>query len=80
MPLTRPPRRSPAASDACHTVKFAHHDEFCIITAGKLNMRVWTFDLANRKVRPADCNLGKLQRTINTVYIDHNDEYVYAGA
>ena len=31
------------------------------------------------QVRPSDCNLGKLQRTINTVYIDHNDEYCYAG-
>jgi len=70
---------SPAASDACHTVKFCRHDEFTIITAGKLNMRVWNFDLANRKVRPTDCNLGKLQRTINTLYIDHNDEFVYAG-
>ena len=28
------------------------HDELIIITAGKLNMRVWDLDLANRKVPP----------------------------
>ena len=28
------------------------HDELIIITAGKLNMRVWDLDLANRKAPP----------------------------
>eukprot|EP00286_Rhodomonas_abbreviata_P008950 CAMPEP_0181342680 /NCGR_PEP_ID=MMETSP1101-20121128/31140_1 /TAXON_ID=46948 /ORGANISM="Rhodomonas abbreviata, Strain Caron Lab Isolate" /LENGTH=243 /DNA_ID=CAMNT_0023454175 /DNA_START=104 /DNA_END=832 /DNA_ORIENTATION=- len=70
---------SPAANDVCHTVKFARHDEFTIITAGKSSLRVWDFDLANRKVRPSDCNLGKLQRTINYVFVDDKDEYCYAG-
>jgi hypothetical protein len=32
------------------------------------------------QVRPNDCNLGKLRRTINYLYIDEDDEYVYAGA
>jgi len=70
---------SPAANDAVHDVKFARHNEFVIITAGKVNMRVWDFDLANRKVRPIDCNLGKLQRTVNYIYVDENDEFLYAG-
>jgi hypothetical protein len=30
-------------------------------------------------VRPWDCNLGKLRRTINYVYVDDDDEYCYAG-
>jgi WD40 repeat protein len=70
---------SPAANDVCHTVKFARNNEFVIITAGKTNLRVWDFDLANRKVRPTDCNLGKLQRTIKYVQVDENDEFCYAG-
>mmetsp|Transcript_42589 Transcript_42589/g.99981 ORF Transcript_42589/g.99981 Transcript_42589/m.99981 type:complete len:612 (+) Transcript_42589:132-1967(+) len=70
---------SPAANDVCHTVKWARHNEFIIITAGKGSLRVWDFDLANRKVRPSDCNLGKLQRTINYVFVDDTDEFCYAG-
>ena len=70
---------SPAANDQVHDVRFARHDEFTIITGGKMNMRVWYFDLANRKVRPHDCNLGKLRRTIKYIYVDESDEYLYAG-
>jgi WD40 repeat protein len=50
-----------------------------IITAGKENFRVWQFDLANHKVRPTDCNLGKLQRTVKTLWVDEMDEFCYAG-
>eukprot|EP00960_Hanusia_phi_P067977 766747-Hanusia_phi.AAC.1 len=69
------------AADAAagRTVKFAKHDEFLLITAGEGNLRVWDFDLANRKIRPTDCNLGKLQRSVNYVYVDDHDEYMYAG-
>jgi len=71
---------SPAANETCHTVKFARRNEFVIVTAGKLHMRVWDFDLANRKVRPVDCNLGKLQRSFKYLLVDEADEYCYAGA
>jgi WD40 repeat protein len=70
---------SPAANDAVHAVRFARNDEFTIITAGKENFRVWQFDLANHKVRPTDCNLGKLQRTVKTLWVDEMDEFCYAG-
>jgi len=70
---------SPAANHPCRTVKFAKHDEFLLITAGEGNLRVWDFDLANRKIRPTDCNLGKLQRSVNYIYVDDHDEYMYAG-
>jgi cilia- and flagella-associated protein 52 len=70
---------SPASNETVHCVSFSRTSDFHIITAGKLNMRTWEFDLASRKVRPTDCNLGKLQRTIRSMYIDHDDETCYVG-
>jgi hypothetical protein len=46
---------------------------------GGATARVRTGQRAGQ-VRPNDCNLGKLRRTINYLYIDEDDEYVYAGA
>ena len=31
------------------------------------------------QVRPWDCNLGKLRRSVSYVYVDDDDEYCYAG-
>ena len=30
-------------------------------------------------MRPWDCNLGKLRRSINYIHVDDDDEYCYAG-
>eukprot|EP00294_Goniomonas_avonlea_P013212 CAMPEP_0114556708 /NCGR_PEP_ID=MMETSP0114-20121206/9432_1 /TAXON_ID=31324 /ORGANISM="Goniomonas sp, Strain m" /LENGTH=623 /DNA_ID=CAMNT_0001741929 /DNA_START=93 /DNA_END=1964 /DNA_ORIENTATION=- len=70
---------SAAANDPANVVKFFRHNDFALVTAGKLSMRTWEFDLQNRKIRPTDCNLGKLQRTIVSMYVDENDHMSYCG-
>ncbi len=49
------------------------------MTGGNYNLRVWQFDLANRKIRPADCQLGQLKRVITSIAIDDDDQYMYCG-
>jgi len=50
-----------------------------IITAGRDNMRVWTFDVHDRKVRPIDCQLGQYRRCFTCLHVSDDDENVYAG-
>jgi hypothetical protein len=49
------------------------------VSAGKQHVRVWDIDLQNRKLRPTDCNLGMLVRTIKCVYIHTDDNACYCG-
>ncbi|CAH8664233.1 unnamed protein product [Schistosoma rodhaini] len=57
----------------------ANISENTFITAGENTVRVWSLDLENRKIRPADCNLGQIKRTINCLSVSHNDEIFFAG-
>jgi WD40 repeat protein len=50
-----------------------------LVTGGNYNLRVWSFDRPNRKIRPADCALGQLKRVITSITIDDSDEYMYCG-
>lgn len=70
---------SPAANETATVVRFFNNTDDQLVTAGNYNLRVWSLDLANRKLRPTDCSLGQLKRCFNTVSIDANDEYVYCG-
>ena len=68
-----------AANDAVYCVKFFNKDSTKIVTGGNLNLRVWDFDLANRKVRPTDCNWGAQKRIVNCISVDAQDEFIYCG-
>ncbi|CAH8628848.1 unnamed protein product [Schistosoma guineensis] len=57
----------------------ANISENTFITAGENTVRVWSLDLENRKIRPADCNLGQVKRTIHCLSVSHNDEIFFAG-
>src|SRR3989338_416024 len=48
-----------------------------LVTGGNYNLKVWSFDRANRKLRMTDCNLGQLKRAITSITIDDNDECMY---
>jgi hypothetical protein len=60
-------------------VRFFNHSDSMLVTGGHYNLRVWAFDLANRKIRPSDCQLGQLKRVIHSISIDDSDEYMYCG-
>ncbi|KAH8863594.1 Cilia- and flagella-associated protein [Schistosoma japonicum] len=57
----------------------ANVSEKTFITAGENTVRVWNLDLENRKIRPTDCNLGQIKRTIQSLSVSHNDEVFFAG-
>ena len=68
-----------AANETCNTVRFFNHTDYMLVTGGHYNLRVWAFDLANRKIRPSDCQLGQLKRVVHSITIDEEDKYMYCG-
>lgn len=70
---------SSAAKNTALTVQFLNNRDDMFISGGRENLRIWHFDLANRKIRPTDCQLGVLKRVIRSISIDENDEFLYAG-
>ena len=70
---------STAANETSNTVKFFNHSDYQLVTGGHYNLRVWNFDLTNRKIRPTDCQLGQLKRIIHSITIDQQDNYMYCG-
>jgi len=46
---------------------------FCLNTIGLFlgseTLRVWELDLPNRKIRPTDCNTGKLRRIVKCIAV-----------
>jgi len=69
---------SPAVCHAVEWVPRPTQGIYSVVTAGKI-LRVWEFDLANRKVRPQECKLGKLVREIISLYIDEPSNMCYCG-
>lgn len=70
---------SAASNETCNTIRFLNHSDFMFVSGGHFNLRVWAFDLANRKIRPSDCQLGQLKRVINSISIDEEDKFMYCG-
>jgi WD40 repeat protein len=68
-----------ASSGHVTCLTYSHHDDNVFITGGDQNLRVWTLDKANRKIRPADIDTQKLKRRFNTIIVDADDQYFYAG-
>lgn len=70
---------SSAANETALTVQWLTED--VVVSGGHYNLRVWDFDLANRKIRPSDCQLGQLKRIVNCVVLDNVDghDYMYCG-
>lgn len=58
---------STASMETALTVRFINGHNDMIATAGYYNLRVWTLDLLNRKIRPADCQLGSLRRIVCSI-------------
>jgi len=70
---------STAANDSALLIKYYNKSDDLLVTAGKYNLRSWSFDLTNRKIRPTDCKLGQLKRVVQCLVIDREDNYMYCG-
>lgn len=70
---------SPAASESALTVRFLNKRDDMLVTGGNYNLRVWNFDLANRKLRPSECQLGAMKRVVNSICIDEEDQHMYCA-
>jgi WD40 repeat protein len=68
-----------AAGDTVLTVRFLNNSNDTIVSGGNYNLKVWEFDLANRKIRPTGCQLGQLRRIIRCIAVDDYDEFMYCG-
>ncbi|KAG8464103.1 hypothetical protein KFE25_000271 [Diacronema lutheri] len=70
---------APAAHDIALAVVWAKASDDTLITAGRENLRVWNFDVGERKVRPIDCQLGQTRRCFTCLVVSDDDKHVYAA-
>ncbi|XP_039271314.2 cilia- and flagella-associated protein 52-like [Styela clava] len=73
---------SPAAVQSAGTtysVKYANCRDDLFVTGGDGTLRVWELDLANRKIRPIECNMGQLKRIVKCIEVDEKDQFFYCG-
>merc|ERR1719272_2153928 len=70
---------TPAATDTAQTVKFFNTSNTHLVTAGNYHIRVWQFDLANKKIRPTNVNTGQLKRVCSNVLLSQDDAFAYVG-
>jgi WD40 repeat protein len=70
---------TPAATDTAQTVKFFNKNNTQLVTSGNYHIRVWQFDLANKKIRPTNVNTGQLKRVCTNVLMSQDDAVAYVG-
>lgn len=70
---------TPAAPDTAHVCKFLNTSDMHLVTGGNFHVRVWQFDLQNKKLRPTNVNLGNLKRVTTDIFCDKNDQCGYAS-
>ncbi|XP_008315004.1 cilia- and flagella-associated protein 52 [Cynoglossus semilaevis] len=73
---------SPASAHStghCLTLQYSNTNDNVFVSAGSGTLRVWELDVANRKIRPTDCQTGKLKRTVKCVEITDDDQFIYCG-
>lgn len=70
---------SPASHDTTLVVSWFNSNAFQLVTGGLTQLRIWTFNASERKVRPNEVFTGKEVRSFTAVAIDPWDNFVYAG-
>ncbi|KAL7749699.1 hypothetical protein RI367_004927 [Sorochytrium milnesiophthora] len=60
-------------------IAFSNHDDNVFVTGGDANLRVWEINVTQRKVKPADCQMGAIRRNVKCIRIDDKDEFLYCG-
>merc|ERR1712118_515843 len=71
---------TPAATDTAHVVRFFNTSDMHLISAGNYHIRVWQFDLPNKKLRPTQVNVGQLKRVVTNILLDAEDTTAYCGS
>uniref|UniRef100_A0A0G4HQM4 Cilia- and flagella-associated protein 52 n=1 Tax=Chromera velia CCMP2878 TaxID=1169474 RepID=A0A0G4HQM4_9ALVE len=70
---------TPAATDSARTVTFFRTSDRHLVSAGRFHIRIWTFDLPNKKLRPLECRIGNLQRVTTSAVTDATDSNLVCG-
>uniref|UniRef100_A0A3Q1HKP4 Cilia- and flagella-associated protein 52 n=1 Tax=Anabas testudineus TaxID=64144 RepID=A0A3Q1HKP4_ANATE len=69
---------SPHSAGHCLTVQYSNTNENIFVSAGSGTLSVWELDLPNRKIRPTECQTGKLKR-ICMSSISEDDRFIFCG-
>ncbi|KAH9586177.1 WD40 repeat [Trypanosoma melophagium] len=75
----RPLCGAPAHHTESKAVAFFNNSNEKLITAGVGSLRVWTVDLADRKMSAEDVSMGNIRRSITTIAVESTDRYAYCG-
>jgi WD40 repeat protein len=73
---------APASKDSAGValcLSYLNNNDTMFVTAGHCNLRVWEVNVAARKVKPTDCQMGSIKRIVKCVTLDPQDEYMYCG-
>lgn len=70
---------TPAATDTAHCVKFFNNTSYKLISGGNYHIITWEFDLANKKLRPTQVNMGISRRVTTNIVVERSDEVAYCG-
>merc|ERR1719162_1361340 len=70
---------TPAATDTAHCVQWFRGNNTMLVTGGNYHVRVWQFDLPNKKLRATQANLGQLKRVTTNILLSGDDQFVYCG-
>jgi len=70
---------TPAATEVAKSVTFFSKSDFHLASGGQYHVRLWNFDLPNKKLRPTGCNIGKLRRTTLSLLVHPEDTVLYCG-
>lgn len=62
-----------------HAIAFTKNSDETFVTGGEQTLRVWELDVANRKIRPTDVNMGQIKRVVNCIEFDDKDEFFLCG-
>ncbi|XP_071778668.1 cilia- and flagella-associated protein 52 [Centroberyx gerrardi] len=73
---------SPASAHSaghCLTIQYSNTNDNIFVSAGNGTLRVWELDLHNRKIRPTECQAGKLKRVVKCIEIPEDDQFIFCG-
>jgi len=70
---------TPAATDTAHCVQWFRSNNTMLVTGGNYHVRVWQFDLPNKKLRATQANTGQIKRVTTNVLLSADDQFVYCG-
>merc|ERR1711865_764824 len=62
-----------------HCVEWFRGNNTMLVTGGNYHVRVWQFDLPNKKLRPTQANLGQMKRVTTNVLLSADDTLCYCG-